>query len=196
MEWQACVNYRLSPTDHVREAAFRFEAPDEVRARAYVEAQRTQAVRYRTDTWEIVVLEPIPTDHFIYGQMTDQGFVYECGCRMEPSGKLIRCQAHDKKDGVSDEAIVEAVTALGLLKERRQEYTCESCGGKTKGQPTIGDYAGRFTFPRGWEREEWSRRLAQETTDGRLYEHGTATFCSRRCRGQWLIATADTHRKS
>lgn len=188
MHFQTNVAY--SPgvlSSHAREMAFTFEADDEASARVHIanKIKEIGAARY-----EIRVLAPVPTGPFTHGEMTQAGFRYPCACWMDPAGTLHRCQSHERQGGPGNEAIVEAITALGLLKETRPECTCETCGAKAMTEPYIGPYAGRFAkMPNGWETEEW-QRVKPRPVDGRS-QSGRSLFCSRRCRGEWLIKTSD-----
>lgn len=113
---------------------------------------------------------------------------FQCGCSMTSSGELIRCPDHEPAGAPGEEEIVAALEALGLLTQPRPSYTCENCGKQAKGKPLMGPLAGEWVSPDGWDSEEacW---LNPEWNYGRFW------FCSRRCRGEWLIKTADTHRR-
>ncbi|WP_374713255.1 hypothetical protein [Symbiobacterium terraclitae] len=118
-------------------------------------------------------------------------FRFQCGCSMTGDATLVRCSTHAPGGAPDDDEIVAALEALGLLKQPRPTYTCENCGKQAKGRPVIGPAAGEWVSPDGWDSEEARWPLSNP---GLLrWNYGRFWFCSRRCRGEWLIRTADTH---
>lgn len=185
MRWQANVEY---PSGSVwRQFDCNVEADDKPAAEQQVLQKLRERLGYRPYEWKMILLEPIPVGPFVHGTMAqDGGFQFPCGCWMEPKGGLGRCQVHEAGGSPGAEAIVEAVTALGLLKIPRPIYTCETCQTQVAAPPAIGPSAGYFLWPHGWETEEWSRKVGPGD-----WKYGKSTFCGRRCRGEWLIKTAD-----